>query len=182
LDSRHAYRTAVGGSCLSSTAFSQHGICDGTYRLVSSTKVNPTYTSRKSDTAPCPDRKAGPLGIADVPPGIRPRAVSEPFGRRRTSWGTRAEAVAGGNRPLRATPLAASCERPSVRATSAGPIAVTISTGTNNGSGAIPQLQCRHVCQRRERQRTTLSAPAVNQRCGRVDFAAARRGRFCPVI
>jgi hypothetical protein len=37
---------------------------DGTYRLVSATKVNQMYTSRKGDMAPCPDRTPGPLTIA----------------------------------------------------------------------------------------------------------------------
>ena len=37
---------------------------DGTYRLVSSTKVNQMHTSSKGDMAPCPDRTAGPLTIA----------------------------------------------------------------------------------------------------------------------
>jgi hypothetical protein len=36
---------------------------DGTYRLVSSTKVNPMYT-KKGVSAPCPDRRPGPLTIA----------------------------------------------------------------------------------------------------------------------
>ncbi len=37
---------------------------DGTYRVVSSTKVNPMYTSSKGDMAPCPDRTPGPITIA----------------------------------------------------------------------------------------------------------------------
>ena len=36
---------------------------DGTYRLVSSTNVNATYTTRKGQTGPCPNRRAGPLHI-----------------------------------------------------------------------------------------------------------------------
>ena len=36
---------------------------DGTYRFVSSTKVNPMHTSSKGDMAPCPDRTPGPLTI-----------------------------------------------------------------------------------------------------------------------
>ena len=36
---------------------------DGTYRLVSTAKVNPMYTSSKGDMAPCPDRKPGSLTI-----------------------------------------------------------------------------------------------------------------------
>jgi hypothetical protein len=38
---------------------------DGTYRLVSSANVNATYTSRKGQTAPCPNRRAGPLHIVN---------------------------------------------------------------------------------------------------------------------
>ena len=38
---------------------------DGTYRFVSSAKVNPTYTTRNGQTGQCPDRRAGPLHIAN---------------------------------------------------------------------------------------------------------------------
>jgi hypothetical protein len=37
---------------------------DGTYRLVSSARVNKTYTSRKGQMGQCPNRVAGPLTIA----------------------------------------------------------------------------------------------------------------------
>jgi hypothetical protein len=40
-----------------STAF------DGTYRAVSGTSVNPTYTDRNGRTGYCPNRKPGPLHI-----------------------------------------------------------------------------------------------------------------------
>jgi hypothetical protein len=36
---------------------------DGTYQVVSSTKVNQMHTSSKGDMAPCPDRTPGPLTI-----------------------------------------------------------------------------------------------------------------------
>ena len=36
---------------------------DGTYRFVSSTKVNPMYTALNGRMAPCPDRTPGPLAI-----------------------------------------------------------------------------------------------------------------------
>jgi hypothetical protein len=36
---------------------------DGTYRPVSSALVNTTYTTRKGQTGPCPNRRAGPLHI-----------------------------------------------------------------------------------------------------------------------
>jgi hypothetical protein len=38
---------------------------DGTYRLVSSTNLNATYTARNGRTAPCPNRRPGPLHIAN---------------------------------------------------------------------------------------------------------------------
>ena len=38
---------------------------DGKYRLVSSTNVNATYTSRKGQTGQCPGRRAGPLHIVN---------------------------------------------------------------------------------------------------------------------
>lgn len=36
---------------------------DGTYRLVASTKVTQTYTSKGGQSVPCPDRAAGPLTV-----------------------------------------------------------------------------------------------------------------------
>ena len=38
---------------------------DGTYRFVSSAKVNPTYTSRNGQMGFCPDRRPGPLHVAN---------------------------------------------------------------------------------------------------------------------
>ena len=38
---------------------------DGTYRLVSSTTVNATYTDRNGRMAQCPNRRPGPLHIAN---------------------------------------------------------------------------------------------------------------------
>lgn len=37
---------------------------DGTYRLVSSARVNPTYMSQNGHMGQCPDRRPGPLHIA----------------------------------------------------------------------------------------------------------------------
>jgi hypothetical protein len=37
---------------------------DGTYRFVSSAKVNQTYVTRGGQMGQCPDRRAGPLTIA----------------------------------------------------------------------------------------------------------------------
>jgi hypothetical protein len=36
---------------------------DGTYRFVSSERVNQTYTARNGRMAPCPERKTGPLHV-----------------------------------------------------------------------------------------------------------------------
>ncbi len=36
---------------------------DGTYRLVSSAKVDQTYVARNGQQGPCPDRAAGPLTV-----------------------------------------------------------------------------------------------------------------------
>lgn len=36
---------------------------DGTYRLVSSAKVDQTYVARNGQQGPCPDRVAGPLTV-----------------------------------------------------------------------------------------------------------------------
>src|SRR6516165_6263964 len=40
-------------------------LLDGTYRFVSSSKVNPTYTTRNGRMGQCPDRRAGPLHVAN---------------------------------------------------------------------------------------------------------------------
>jgi hypothetical protein len=41
------------------------GLFDGTYRFVSSAKLNATYVTRNGRTGPCPDRRAGPLHVAN---------------------------------------------------------------------------------------------------------------------
>ena len=38
---------------------------DGKYRLVSAARVNATYTTRKGQSGPCPDRRAGSLTIVN---------------------------------------------------------------------------------------------------------------------
>jgi hypothetical protein len=52
------------GAAASTTASTAGTKFDGTYRLVSSTKVNPMSVSSKGDMAPCPDRTPGPLTVA----------------------------------------------------------------------------------------------------------------------
>ena len=46
---------------------------DGTYRPVSWAKANAMYTDKTGRTAPCPDRRPGPLHIAngDSPPIVK---------------------------------------------------------------------------------------------------------------
>ena len=39
------------------------GPFDGTYRFVSSAKLNATYVTRNGRTGACPDRRAGPLHV-----------------------------------------------------------------------------------------------------------------------
>ena len=53
---------AVAGAQTSSPATG--GLFDGTYRLVSSARVNQMYTTKKGLTAQCPDRVPGPLKIS----------------------------------------------------------------------------------------------------------------------
>jgi hypothetical protein len=38
---------------------------DGTYQFVSSARLNATYVDRNGRTGPCPERRAGPLHIAN---------------------------------------------------------------------------------------------------------------------
>jgi hypothetical protein len=38
---------------------------DGTYQFASSTRLNATYVDRNGRTGPCPDRRPGPLHIAN---------------------------------------------------------------------------------------------------------------------
>jgi hypothetical protein len=57
----------VGLFCLHNAAHAQSAAgarYDGTYRLVSSAKVTQSYTAKGGQSAPCPDRAAGPLMIA----------------------------------------------------------------------------------------------------------------------
>jgi hypothetical protein len=61
---------ATGFFCLLASANAQTpptaaGAFDGTYRFVSSAKVNATYTDRNGRMAPCPNRRPGPLHIAN---------------------------------------------------------------------------------------------------------------------
>ncbi len=75
---------------------------DGTYHVVSSTSVNQTYTDRTGRTAPCPNRKPGPLHIAN---GLARYTTATGY-KIRGTVGSQGElalsilAPSGGSRPL----------------------------------------------------------------------------------
>ena len=77
---------------------------DGTYRLVSSALVNTTYTTRKGQTGPCPNRRAGPLHIVNgqarytTATGYRVRGTVGPQGE--LAMRALAPANMGGSQPI----------------------------------------------------------------------------------
>jgi hypothetical protein len=99
---------------------------DGTYRLVSSALVNATYTTRKGQTGPCPNRRAGPFHIANgkarytTASGFHVRGTVGPQGE-----------------------LAMRAEEPSKWGTQ--PIDISVS-GTIDGSGTVHVRQLGHSC------------------------------------
>jgi len=99
---------------------------DGTYRLVSSALVNATYTTRKGQTGPCPNRRAGPFHI------VSGKA------RYTTASGFRVRGTVGpqGELEMRA-------EEPSKWGTQ--PIDISVS-GTIDGSGTVRVRQLSHSC------------------------------------
>jgi len=99
---------------------------DGTYRPVSSALVNATYTTRKGQTGPCPNRRAGPFHI------VSGKA------RYTTASGFRVRGTVGpqGELEMRA-------EEPSKWGTQ--PIDISVS-GTIDGSGAVHVRQLSHSC------------------------------------
>ncbi|HJZ16115.1 MAG TPA: hypothetical protein VJ251_11755 [Stellaceae bacterium] len=99
---------------------------DGTYRLVSSALVNATYTTRKGQTGPCPNRRAGPFHIENGK------------ARYTTASGFRVRGTVGpqGELEMRA-------EEPSKWGTQ--PIDISVS-GTIDGSGTVRVRQLSHSC------------------------------------
>ena len=99
---------------------------DGTYRLVSSALVNATYTTRKGQTGPCPNRRAGPFHIENgkarytTASGFRVRGTVGPQGE-----------------------LAMRAEEPSKWGTQ--PIDISVS-GTIDGSCTVHVRQLSHSC------------------------------------
>jgi hypothetical protein len=57
------FRFGCYSGCANSIVFDRRGAFDGTYQLVSSAKVDKTYTTRKGQMGQCPNRIAGPLTI-----------------------------------------------------------------------------------------------------------------------
>jgi hypothetical protein len=71
------------------------GAFDGTYALVSSAKVNQTYTARSGQFGQCPDRSAGPLRIV----GGRARYTSATGNRLRGTVGPQGQLQMGSISP-----------------------------------------------------------------------------------
>ena len=79
-------RCSRGCECANTASCAGGRSYDGDYRLVSSANVNTTYTTRKGQTAPCPNRRTGPLHIRNgqarytTATGLRVRGTVGPQG------------------------------------------------------------------------------------------------------
>ena len=102
---------------------------DGTYRFVSSARVNPTYTTRNGQMGQCPDRRAGPLHVAK--------------GRMRytTTTGYKLRGTVGPQGELEMHVLAP----PNTSNAGSAPIDL-ITTGAIDGSGTARVRQSGHSC------------------------------------
>ena len=110
----------------SSTA---RGPFDGTYRFVSSAKVNATYVARNGREGPCADRRAGPLHIA------RGQA------RYTTASGYKLRGTVGPQGELEMHVLAP----PNTSNAGSAPIDI-ITTGAIDGSGTVRVRESGHSC------------------------------------
>jgi hypothetical protein len=99
---------------------------DGTYRLVSAARVNATYTTRKGQTGQCPDRRAGPLHIANGQ------------ARYTTATGYRVRGTVGAQGELAMRAIAPS-------SWASQPIDLSVS-GTVDGAGTARVRQLSHSC------------------------------------
>jgi hypothetical protein len=97
---------------------------NGTYRFVSSAKVNETYTARGGQMAQCPARKAGPLRIAKGQAHYT------------TATGYRLQGPVGAQGELTMR---------SVERGSYNPIEITVS-GTVDGTGTVRARQTSNSC------------------------------------
>ena len=110
----------------SSTA---RGPFDGTYRFVSSAKVSATYVARNGREGPCPDRRAGPLHVAN--------------GRARytTASGYKLRGTVGPQGELEMQLVAP----PNSSNAGSAPIDIAV-TGTIDGSGTARARESGHSC------------------------------------
>jgi hypothetical protein len=105
------------------------GPFDGTYRFVSSSKVNATYVTRNGRAGPCPDRRAGPLHIE------KGRA------RYTTATGYKLRGTVGPQGELELHVVAP----PNSSNAGAAPIDLVVN-GTIAGSGTVRARQASHSC------------------------------------
>ena len=105
------------------------GPLDGTYRFVSSSKVNASYVTRNGRTGFCPDRRAGPLHIA------KGRA------RYTTATGYKLRGTVGAQGELEMQVVAP----PNSSNAGSFPIDLVVN-GTIDGSGTVRARQSGHSC------------------------------------
>jgi hypothetical protein len=102
---------------------------DGTYRFVSSAKVDATYVTRNGRTGACPDRRAGPLHIANG----RARYTTATGYRLRGTVGPQGELAMGILAP------------PNSSNAGSAPIDISVS-GTIDDTGTARVRQSSHSC------------------------------------
>jgi hypothetical protein len=102
---------------------------DGTYRFVSSAKLNATYVTRNGRTGPCPDRRAGPLHI------------EKGKARYTTATGYKLRGTVGPRGELEMHIVAP----PNTSNAGSAPIDL-VTTGTIDGSGTVHARQSSHSC------------------------------------
>lgn len=105
------------------------GPFDGTYRFVSSAKVNATYVARNGRTGPCPERRAGPLHVANGQ------------ARYTTTTGYKLRGTVGPQGELELHIVAP----PNSNNAGSSPIDLVVN-GTIDGSGAVRARQTSHSC------------------------------------
>jgi hypothetical protein len=105
------------------------GPFDGTYRFVSSAKLNATYVTRNGRTGQCPDRRAGPLHVADGK------------ARYTTATGYKLRGTVGSQGELAMQVVAP----PNTSNAGSAPIDLVVN-GTIDGSGMVRARQISHSC------------------------------------
>ena len=105
------------------------GAFDGTYRFVSSSKVDATYVTRNGRTGPCPERRAGPLHVA------------KGQARYTTATGYKLRGTVGPQGELEMHIVAP----PNPSNAGSAPIDLVVN-GTIDGSGTVRARQISHSC------------------------------------